>query len=305
MVNSKNNDFCITIIIPSYNNACFISQAIETILRQPCCDQIQIVVIDDGSIDSTSDVCSQYASLSNFCYIRTENFGAGHARNIGIENAKGDWIIFLDSDDLIVSSVFDGHLLKKLQAYRKKDVDIIYCSCVHSNIELTSIPKVMSASENRESLIPKESFWANIYRASFLQNNLNCRFYEYRQQDIETAFRYIVKKESRKFCVDNKICFYIHRDNPNGNINTINEELLYGVKTLVYYDLFLRYGDRDILKEAVRLCYKYYKKVITNGYYSEPYLWEGVNTIFKQQTSGIKKLWSKYLVVSISYTFCC
>jgi glycosyltransferase involved in cell wall biosynthesis len=86
----------ISVIIPTYNRANYLPQAINSVLNQSAKD-VDIMVIDDGSTDNTKDIIRPY--LKSIKYIRQDNAGAASARNTGIENAKGEWIAFLDSDD--------------------------------------------------------------------------------------------------------------------------------------------------------------------------------------------------------------
>jgi len=88
----------VSIIIPTYNRAIFIGEAVESVLCQDIKDcRLEVIVVDDGSTDDTGKVVSRYGKKIN--YIRQPNGGAGRARNRGIEAAQGEWISFLDSDD--------------------------------------------------------------------------------------------------------------------------------------------------------------------------------------------------------------
>ncbi len=88
----------VSVIIPTYNRAQFIGEAIDSVLDQDVtgCD-MEILVVDDGSTDNTRDVIGRFKD--QITYIPLKNGGAGRARNIGIEAAQGEWISFLDSDD--------------------------------------------------------------------------------------------------------------------------------------------------------------------------------------------------------------
>lgn len=88
--------FRISVIVPTYNRANRIGNAIESILRQSVSVD-EIVVVDDGSIDDTEARIATYGDSVR--YIRQQNAGASAARNTGIRAASGDWIAFLDSDD--------------------------------------------------------------------------------------------------------------------------------------------------------------------------------------------------------------
>jgi glycosyltransferase involved in cell wall biosynthesis len=87
----------ISVIIPTYNSANFISEAIGSVLHQTCSDY-EIIVIDDGSTDNTKEIIEKYFPQVKYFYI--PNQGVSRARNYGIQMARGEFIAFLDADDL-------------------------------------------------------------------------------------------------------------------------------------------------------------------------------------------------------------
>lgn len=86
----------VSVIIPTYNRAEYVTQAIDSVLAQTYTDY-EIIVVDDGSTDKTREVLEPY--MDKITYIYQENTGVSAARNRGIKAAKGDWVAFLDSDD--------------------------------------------------------------------------------------------------------------------------------------------------------------------------------------------------------------
>jgi glycosyltransferase involved in cell wall biosynthesis len=99
----------VSVIIPTYNYAQYLPDAIDSVLNQTYKD-FEIIVVDDGSTDNTSDVILQY--LSNPClrYIRKENGGQASAKNRGIIESKGEFIAFLDADDIWFSNKLELQL---------------------------------------------------------------------------------------------------------------------------------------------------------------------------------------------------
>ena len=87
----------VSVIIPSYNCAQFLPQAIESVLNQTFLDY-EIIVVDDGSTDGTSSIAQDFNDIVH--YVRQENRGNAAARNTGIAHARGQWLYFLDADDL-------------------------------------------------------------------------------------------------------------------------------------------------------------------------------------------------------------
>ncbi|MCC7201184.1 MAG: glycosyltransferase [Nitrospirae bacterium] len=87
----------VSVIIPAYNRAGYIIQTLQSVFAQTFTDY-EVIVIDDGSTDDTEDALKPYSG--RITYIRKANGGQGSARNVGIRMAKGEYIAFLDSDDL-------------------------------------------------------------------------------------------------------------------------------------------------------------------------------------------------------------
>jgi glycosyltransferase involved in cell wall biosynthesis len=89
----------VSVVIPTYNRASFVREAIDSVLAQTFTD-FELIVIDDGSTDDTPAVLAPYGNRIR--YIRQENRGEGMARNAGLAVATGEWVSFLDSDDLML-----------------------------------------------------------------------------------------------------------------------------------------------------------------------------------------------------------
>lgn len=114
----------VSIIIPSYNREKEISRAINSILQQTY-ENYEIIVVDDGSTDHTGSVVRNFKD-ERIRYIRLEqNQGAGHARNIGIQEARYDYIAFLDSDDEWMPDKLNLQMTKLLSV--EENFGMVYC----------------------------------------------------------------------------------------------------------------------------------------------------------------------------------
>lgn len=104
-------DNLVSIVTPVYNAEKYLSQAIESVINQTW-DKWELLLIDDCSKDSSADLINKYASLDDrIKYIKmNENSGAARTRNIGIENAKGRYVAFLDSDDIWLPNKLERQL---------------------------------------------------------------------------------------------------------------------------------------------------------------------------------------------------
>ena len=95
-----------SVIIPVYNVEKYIDRCLKSIISQNY-DDLEIIVIDNGSTDSSGSICDTYASeYSNISVYHIENHGVGSARNFGLSKARGEFIYFVDSDDYLVSNLF-------------------------------------------------------------------------------------------------------------------------------------------------------------------------------------------------------
>ena len=93
----------ISIIVPVYNTEKFLHRCIDSILAQSYTD-FELLLIDDGSKDSSGTICDEYAEKdSRVRVFHKENGGVSSARNVGLDNAKGEWVTFCDSDDYVAS----------------------------------------------------------------------------------------------------------------------------------------------------------------------------------------------------------
>ena len=91
----------VSVIIPVYNVEKYLRECLDSVVNQTLKD-IQIILIDDGSTDSSLGICKEYAQKDNrIKIIEQKNQGAGAARNRGMSEAKGDYLYFLDSDDFL------------------------------------------------------------------------------------------------------------------------------------------------------------------------------------------------------------
>lgn len=95
----KNTKIKFSVIIPVYNVESFISECIDSVLCQNYTDY-EVILIDDGSTDNSGQICDSYSAVnSRIKVIHQTNAGLSAARNTGIKNSSGDYIVFLDSDD--------------------------------------------------------------------------------------------------------------------------------------------------------------------------------------------------------------
>ena len=167
----------VSIIVPVYNSEKYLNKCLDSLVSQTL-KNIEIIIINDGSTDNSLKIIKDYESkFSNIICINNENHGIGFSRNCGIEKAKGKYIIFVDSDDYISTS-----MAEKLYKFSEKNkLDITVCDYYRIN-EITHEKDIFEIEdfgitdlESNKALIYKinHSPWNKLYkRELFLKNNI-------------------------------------------------------------------------------------------------------------------------------------
>ena len=98
----------VSVVVPVYNAEKTLRQCVDSILCQDSRD-FELLLIDDGSKDSSAAICDEYSGQDERVLVfHKPNGGVSSARNLGLDNAQGQWITFVDSDDYITNDFFDG-----------------------------------------------------------------------------------------------------------------------------------------------------------------------------------------------------
>ena len=125
-----NNNILVSVIIPCYNVSEYIQECVNSVINQTY-NSIEIICIDDGSNDDTLLILKEMEFLNEISLYRQENCGAPSARNLGLKHAKGEWIQFLDADDLLKPNKIQ-HQIEILK--NNFNVDVIYGSSIKRKI---------------------------------------------------------------------------------------------------------------------------------------------------------------------------
>lgn len=184
-----------SITVPVYNVEIYLKDCIESILKQSF-DDYEILLIDDGSTDRSGLICDEYASLySRITVIHKGNGGLSDARNVGIKNAKGEYLVFIDSDDYI-----DIDSLEKFdeQIEKSNQPDLL----------ITQMKKIYEESNTIKYMDHKMS--TELVRSDLKEEIIKYMFTK--SNNLWPSVRYIVK---RSFVEENDIKFqvgYMHED---------------------------------------------------------------------------------------------
>ena len=119
----------VSVIVPIYNVEKYLRKCVDSILNQTY-KNLEIILVDDGSPDNCGNICDEYAlSDSRIRIIHKKNGGLSDARNAGLDIARGNYILFVDSDDYI-----DETMVEKLyEALEKEKAEMSLCSFVYVN----------------------------------------------------------------------------------------------------------------------------------------------------------------------------
>lgn len=125
----------VSVVIPSYNHAHFLVEAIDSVIRQTY-PHIEIIVVDDGSTDNTATIISAYPHIH---YIRQDNLGVSRARNIGLSQSRGAYVLFLDADDRLFPNALDESV-RALAS--RKDCAFVFglCAFIGTSQRLRELP---------------------------------------------------------------------------------------------------------------------------------------------------------------------
>ncbi len=97
----------LSVIIPVYNAEPYLRGCIDSVIAQDMGDDLELLLVDDGSTDASGSICDEYANLHSWVRVfHISNGGVGNARNIGLKNVRGDYFTFIDSDDFLESGIY-------------------------------------------------------------------------------------------------------------------------------------------------------------------------------------------------------
>lgn len=211
----------ISVVVPTYNVEKYIIESLQSILSQTLQD-IELLVIDDGSTDNTLKVIQDNFSDSRIKIVKKENGGASSARNLGITLARGEYISFIDSDDII-----EKDMLEKLYN-NSNGKDIVFCDYLEFEDGNESVTRSENYLKKYKYLnllaevnpiyvyIPELTVVVNkIYKKNFLKEK-NIFFTEgIIHEDVEFSLKIFMLAKSYKYLNE---ALYKYRKNRSGSV---------------------------------------------------------------------------------------
>ncbi len=229
----------ISVVVPIYNMEQYLSRCVDSLLNQTLDKALyEIILVDDGSTDSSGKICDNYAE--NFPdlirAVHKSNGGLPSARNFGIDNAAGDYIIFPDPDDWVESNYLEFFFETQME-YE----DCLICSgyCIDYDEKTISVksddaPIKMSGLKSKNSLMRspcvKGFAWNKLYHMDIIRKN-NLYFLDDTgaTEDLDFAYRYLQYNDNIFYSPNESVYHYYQREGAatrsgysNHKVNTIN-----------------------------------------------------------------------------------
>lgn len=263
----KNVD--VSIIVPVYNAALYLDRCIQSILAQTYGD-FELILIDDGSTDDSGVICDQYQKRDNRIKVfNKRNGGVSSARNLGLKNAIGDWIVFIDSDDWVETSYLSS--LYNNTYYS----DLICCSFQYEKGDKIVVKELVNGSISLNALILDNILtdaaytvpWAKMYRKEIIDSH-QIYFDDQICFGEDTLFVYTYLLYASKIETVNANVYHYCIQGEGLSNRKVNPSV--GLYTLdCFYELLLKYADKypgyDVTKRFLWLVYDFFI-----GFISDP-----------------------------------
>ena len=270
----------VSIIVPVYNAEAYLDKCIDSIVKQTY-KNIEIIIIDDGSRDSSPQICDNWAERDKrIKVIHKQNGGVSSARNIGIKHANGEYICFVDSDDSVVENYFEKCTQKIY------DNQLVVCGynriLGNKTIGEVVFEKQESTSIERKNILRLfekvliSAPWGKMYHKSIIDSNNLC-FPEDLSlgEDMIFNFSYIDKIE--KIITINEPLYNYNLDNDNSLLRKYRKDLL-KINQRLYGELE-KYVSRWGLSDEQMAVYN------NSRYFA--YVNAMENTFFKENSDGL------------------
>lgn len=209
-----NNLGLISIIVPVYNVEQYLSRCVNSILSQYY-KHIELILVDDGSIDNSGAVCDEYAAKdSRVKVIHKENGGQSSARNVGLDIARGEYIGFVDSDDWIVPDMYS--FLYKLITENDADIANIKCIKAYSDrVNIGDVDDSYQIYENEaclENLLREGTVGVlatyGVYRGLYKKELFNGIRFQKGRINEDIVYSYQLYDRAKKVVVSNKVAYF-------------------------------------------------------------------------------------------------
>ena len=170
-------DMRVSVIIPVYNLEKYIGRCLDSLISQDFSDY-EVIVVNDGSTDNTALICDEYAKKYNFIKaVHKKNGGVSSARNLGIDLAEGEYIMFVDGDDYVTSN----YISTMYQCQIENPDKMIVCNMFKKNENEIEYASLLKNVAKEATSYPKKDFPCafTIHSSSCLNSTLSKQAGEY------------------------------------------------------------------------------------------------------------------------------
>ncbi len=201
----------VSVIVPIYNTEKYLDRCITSIINQNY-KNLEIILINDGSTDSSIDICNKYKNLDNrIIVINKKNEGQSYARNTGLEIATGDYISFIDSDDYINCNMIST-LVKNIELYNS-DVSVCSLKLIKNNNEIkqhkSSKIKLIKPNES-DYMTAKDGYGASVCNKLYKKDIIGQIRFEKNNINEDGRFNNNVNKVAKLIVFENVIYYYYY-----------------------------------------------------------------------------------------------
>lgn len=210
----KEKTIMVSVIVPIYNVEEYLEECLESIRNQTYTN-IEVILVNDGSTDGSIEICERFCQQDNrFKLLTQENQGLSAARNRGVKESIGEYIMFVDSDDVVKENI-----VEVLFFYMNSDVDIVECQITRCKDELVENKptSIMFKGESTEAILKSIEFkevkfcaFTKLYRRELVEKVPFLEGYIY--EDVYTGMNYL-KYIRKMVAVD--LRGYYYRVRPN------------------------------------------------------------------------------------------
>lgn len=223
----------VSIIIAVYNAQKYIGFCLDSLVNQSY-NNIEIVLVDDGSTDDSYTICKKYTQCDDrIVLLQKENGGSASARNLGLERAKGEYIIFVDADDVVNCDYIE----KLHDAIQESDIAICGFDRFVKDGEFYEEKKLEQSGYLSRADVYEHTFvsniitggaWNKLLKACILQNNSLCfDRHIFKSEDTLLMARYYQYCDSFFYVPE---CLYHYRNNPESKTQEVYKSKMYNHK---------------------------------------------------------------------------
>lgn len=219
-------EYIISIIVTVFNSEAYLSRCLPKILTQSFCD-FELLLIDDGSTDSTGEICDEYAKKDKRIRVFHERHkGVAHARQVGLDNAKGEYFIYIDADDYIEENFIEEMLL----CARSTNSDIVICDYLELKKDNTIYhkeqPTELSGISYLNDILANKCYgalWNKMILTQLVKDN-NARFPQDFSMREDVVFISQFIPQARKLSYIPKALYIYNRQNVSSLTNNYLDE---------------------------------------------------------------------------------